>query len=158
MPWKSLESKFTFLLSSFWFSGPSEEYGCFPVNPQSIFGNRGWKVHNRCSTVPPSNIVLGGEGGEGPRSQRQEAWGRLSRLALLWEKKKGASLLGAGHHDMQSRDLGSKPQIWTLIFLWLRNTPYLFRDFLSLSAERDKRGMNNALPPLKLVVLCVLSI
>lgn len=88
VPCKSVESTFTFLLSSFFFSGPLEEYGCFPVNPQSIFGKHSGKVHNTCSTVLPSNIVTGGEGGEGPRSQSQEAWGRLSRLALLWEKRK----------------------------------------------------------------------
>lgn len=142
VPWKSLESMFTF-----WFSGPLEEYGCFPVNPQSIFGKHSWKVPNMCSTGPLSNMVIEGEGGEGPRSQSQEVWGRLSRLALLWRKKERASLLSSGHHDMQSRDLGSKPQIWTLLFLWLRSTLYLFRDFVSLSAEWDKRGMNSALPP-----------
>ena len=149
VPSKCVESTFTFLLSSFWFTGPlEEEYGCFPVNPQSIFGKHSWKVNNKCSTVPPSNIVSHWRRGRwGTQIPEPGGMRETFQAGFTVGKKKGASLLSSGHHDVQSRDVGSEPQIWTLLFLWLRNTPYLFRDFVSLSAECDKRDMNSALPP-----------
>lgn len=118
--WRSSEFRFPFLLSRFWFSGPLEGWGCFPVTShlQSIFGKHNWKVHNVCSIVLASTIVTVAPGRWGDEILEPEGMREIFQAVLTVGRRAGSPTLGPGPLGMQYRDLGSKPQIWTLLFLW----------------------------------------